>query len=105
VTQAEFFEIMDAWAEREAEIARTAATEGDERERSIALMKESMYRTMLRTIAVKAPARLKTTAEEMAARAEKFTAAGDIDAADRCIIQKGCIERVMKLMADNGGIA
>lgn len=105
MTQAEFFEIMDKWADSEAESARKAADAGDERERSIALMKESMYRTMLRTIAVKAPARLTATADEMAARAEKFTRAGDIDAADRCIIQKGCIERVMKLMADNGGIA
>lgn len=105
MTQAEFISIMDKWADSEAESARKAADAGDERERSIALMKESMYRTMLRTIAVKAPSRLKTTSEEMSARAEKFTAAGDIDAADRCITQKGCIERVMKLIDENGGIA
>ena len=95
---------LDIWADEEARHAAKAKSDGDERMHSIHLMKKSMYRTMLKVIAVKAPARLAATAAEMEERAKKFTANGDHDNAERCLIQKSCIERVIGLLEETGGV-
>lgn len=105
MNNSEFCRVMDAWAQEEAENARKAQEIGDEREHSVSLMKESMYHTMLKTIGLKAPARLTSAAEEMTARAERHSQNGDIDSADRCLLQRACIERVMELINEmEGGI-
>lgn len=103
MNKAELIRVMDQWAEEEKENACRAKALDDERGHSIALMKESMYRTMLKTLALKAPAKLAGTADEMTARAEKHMAAGDADSADRCIIQRSCIKRVIELLQKEEG--
>ena len=97
--------ILDSWAEEEAQSAVRAQSAGDERARSIALMKQNMYGTMLKTLATKAPMKLASTADEMTRRAETHHLHGDLDSADRCMIQHACIERVRELVREHGGEA
>ena len=102
---AELDRILDMWADEEAQTAARAHSAGDERARSISLMKQNMYSTMLRTLASKAPQKLASTAEEMIRRAEAHRLHGDLDSADRCEIQRACIERVRELVCKLGGKA
>lgn len=100
-----FDENLDKWAAAETVVAENAKAAGDERGHSIALMKKSMYSTMLKTLGHKAPHALKGCMADLSTRLEKQTALGDADAADRIRIQIDCIRRVHQLIADLGGDA
>ena len=102
---AELGRILDIWADEEGQAAARARSNGDERAHSISLMKQNMYSTMLKTLAAKAPQRLASTADEMTRRAEENRLHGDLDSADRCEIQRACIERVQALVRKLGGEA
>lgn len=98
-----FDETMDMWAAAEDAAAESAKAAGDERARSIALMKKSMYSNMLRTLGRRVPGALERCAEELAKRREKQLELGDIDSADRIRIQIECIRRTQQLVVETGG--
>lgn len=98
-----FDETLDMWAGAEAAAAESAKAAGDERAYSIALMKKSMYSTMLKTLGHKPPFALQRCAADLEKRREKQTALGDIDSVDRIRIQIECIRRVQRLIAETGG--
>ena len=98
-----FDEQLDAWAEEEAAAAERARAAGEERAQSIALMKKSMYSTMLKILGRKSPGALQRCAADLEKRREKQAALGDIDSADRIRIQIDCIGRVQKLIEEIGG--
>ena len=100
----EFTRILAGWADQEHALAQEANESQDERSHSIYLMKESMYRNMLTTLGIKAPDKLARIALEMSVRAELFKADGDMDNADRCMIQRACAERVIALLRERGKI-
>lgn len=86
------------WAAEEGHAADAARLSGDERTLSLALMKKSMYETMLLTLGHRAPQALEVCAGEMEKRAADFRARGDYDSADRCNIQRGAILRARALL-------
>lgn len=98
-----FDEALDSWANEEAAAAEIAKAAGDERAHSIALMKKSMYSTMLKTLGHKAPDALAGCAADLEKRREKQALLGDIDGADRIRIQLECIRQVQRLIAEKGG--
>lgn len=98
-----FDEQLDAWADEEAAAAERSKATGDERAHSIALMKKSMYSTMLKVLGHKSPGALQGCAADLEKRREKQAALGDIDSADRIRIQIDCISRVQKLIDEIGG--
>ena len=95
---------MDKWVEAEAIAAEKARASGDERARSIALMKKSMFDTMLRTLGCKAPKAIEGCRKDLQARYEKQISLGDADAADRISIQLSCLDRVQRLIAELGDV-
>lgn len=98
-----FDEMLDKWANEEAEAAEKAKAAGDERSHSIALMKKSMYSTMLKTLGHNAPKAIEGCANDLIARKAKQTELRDEDAADRISIQIDCIRRVQRLIRELGG--
>ena len=98
-----FDAIIDDWANDEVIAAEKALAASDERAHSIALMKKSMYTTMLKTLGHNAPHALKGCARDLEMRREKQLALGDADAADRIAIQLSCIARVQELIIELGG--
>lgn len=94
---------IDKWAANEDIAAENARAAGDERAYSIALMKKSMYTTMLKTLGHNAPHALKKCASDLEARREKSIALDDADAADRISIQLACIRQVQDLITELGG--
>lgn len=98
-----FDETLDRWADAEAAAAESAKAAGDERAHSIALMKKSMYSTMLKTLGRKAPGALESCAADLSKRREKQIELGDIDSSDRIRIQIECIRRVQQLIEEMGG--
>ena len=100
-----FDEIIDAWAREEAINAENAKRKDDERGHSIALMKQSMYSTMLKTLGHNAPKAMAGCINDLEKRREKQIQRGDADAADRISIQIACIQRVQQLVVELGGEA
>lgn len=98
-----FDEIMDIWAQEEAQAAELAKSRDDERGRSIALMKQSMYSTMLRTLGHNAPHAMEGCIKDLEKRLEKQRSLGDADSADRIGFQIGCIRKVQQLVRELGG--
>lgn len=98
-----FDETLDRWTNAETAAAESAKAAGDERAHSIALMKKSMYSTMLKQLGHNAPAALEKCAGDLEKRREKQTALGDIDSSDRIGIQIECIRRVQRLIVEIGG--
>ena len=94
---------LDKWAAAETSAAEKAKAAGDERAHSIALMKKSMYTTMLRTLGHNAPHALRNCAADLEKRREKQLALGDEDSADRIAIQLACIKQVQALITELGG--
>lgn len=99
-----FDSVLDKWAAAEEAVAEKAKIAGDERSHSIALMKKSMYSTMLRTLGRNHPNALEGCAADLGKRREKQLALGDTDAADRISQQLACIRRVQDLIIELGGI-
>ena len=98
-----FDEMLDKWAADETIDAEKAQLSGDERARSIALMKKNMYLTMLKTLGHNHPHALKSCYSDLENRQKKQLALGDIDAADRISIQLACIRQVQDLILELGG--
>ena len=99
----EFDKTLDAWTEEEHNAAERAKAAGDERGHSIALMKKSMYSTMLRQLGHNAPHALEGCKKDLLARKEKKAELGDADSVDRISIQIECITRVQQLIEEIGG--
>ncbi len=98
-----FDKALDIWADEEMTAAAKAKEAGDERGHSIALMKKSMYSTMLKTLGHKAPHALEGCKKDLIKRKEKLEGLHDIDAVDRIDIQLSCITKVQQLIEELGG--
>ena len=100
-----FDETLDMWTAEEASKAEAAKSDGDERGHSIALMKKSMYSTMLKTLGHNAPQAMQKCLNDLISRKQKFIEKHDPDSADRTDIQIECILRVQALITELGGNA
>ena len=98
-----FDEFIDELAHEEARSAEAAKLIGDERSHSIALMKQSMYSTMLKTLGHKAPKAMAGCIRDLETRMETLRRLGDADSVDRISIQIGCIRKVQQLVVELGG--
>jgi len=98
-----FDSTLDKWAAAEEAAAEKAKSIGDERAHSIALMKKSMYTTMLKTLGRNHPQALKGCAADLEKRRAKQLSLGDEDAADRISRQLACIRQVQDLIIELGG--
>ncbi|MBR0508219.1 MAG: hypothetical protein IJJ86_06375 [Clostridia bacterium] len=83
-----YYSLLDAEALREKEAAETARDRGNERERSIHLMKASMLGDMLKVLGRiqhegKRPDALTKLIESFSSEADKQRAGGDYDESDR----------------------
>lgn len=96
-------EILDMWAAQENLAAEKAKAAEDERGHSIALMKKSMYSTMLKTLGHTAPSALEKCKSDLLKRMEKQRELRDADSEERISIQIGCIIRVQQLIEELGG--
>ncbi len=83
-----YYKALDAEAVRQANAAQIAKGQGNEREHSICLMKQSMLGDMLKVLGRvehegKKPKALENLIESFSAEADKQRKIGDYDAADR----------------------